>query len=164
MTALALITGALFRAPEIKTAKSGKAYCTATIKVAADNAVDFWSVLAFSEAAQAELMRLGEGDKISAQGSFKVEPYTARDGQTRINRTIFADHVLALRQPRRERKPKAAPADATPAPARADFDDGSPSNGGQTDDRLFGRGTPCAAQYCIPPDPKRKVHYVLPPM
>jgi single-stranded DNA-binding protein len=104
MTAVALITGALFCAPELKTAKTGKAYVSATVKVAADNAVDFWSVLAFSETAQAELMRLSEGDKISAQGSFKVEPYTARDGQTRINRTIFADHVLALRQPPRERK------------------------------------------------------------
>jgi single-stranded DNA-binding protein len=131
MTALALITGALSRAPELRIAKSGKAYATATVKVAAaDNAVDFWSVLAFSESAQAELLRLGEGDKLSAQGSFKVEPYTARDGQTRINRTIFADHVLALRQPPRERKPKAVAADANPAPARADFDDGFPEQWG----------------------------------
>ena len=52
-------------------------------------------------------MRLVEGDKVSVQGSLKVEPYTARDGQTRISRTVFADHVLALRQPPRERKPKA---------------------------------------------------------
>ena len=130
MTALALVTGALFRAPELKTAKTGKPYVTATIKVAADNAVDFWSVLAFSESAQAELSRLGEGDKISAQGSFKVEPYTARDGQTRINRILFADHVLALRQPPRDRKPKAGQADATPAAARADFDDGFPEQWG----------------------------------
>jgi single-stranded DNA-binding protein len=113
MTAFALVSGALFRAPELKTAKTGKSYVTATIKVAADNAVDFWSVLAFGESAQAELMRLGEGDEISAQGSFKVEPYTARDGQTRINRTLFADHILALRQPPRERKSKAS---AAPAP------------------------------------------------
>ena len=130
MSAFALVSGALFRAPELKTAKTGKPYVSATIKVAADNAVDFWSVLAFSESAQAELSRLGEGDKISAQGLFKIEPYTARDGQTRINRTIFADHVLALRQPPRERKPKATSADAIPAPARADFDDGFPEQWG----------------------------------
>ena len=116
-------------APELKTAKTGKPYVTATIKVAADNAVDFWSVLAFSESAQAELSRLGEGDKISAQGSFKVEPYTARDGQTRINRTLFADHVLALRQPPRERKAKVAPT-ATNEPGRAEFDDGLPEQWG----------------------------------
>ena len=131
MTAVALITGALSRAPELRTAKSGKAYATATVKVAADNAVDFWSVLAFSETAQAELMRLGEGDKLSAQGTFKIEPYTARDGQTRISRTLFADHVLALRQPPRDRKPKAAPANAPPLPARAAFDDGFPEQWGE---------------------------------
>jgi len=62
-------------------------------------AAEFWSVLAFSESAQAELMRLGEGDKVSVQGSFKIELYTTSDGQTRINRTVFADCVLALRQP-----------------------------------------------------------------
>ena len=107
MSAFVLITGALSRAPELKTSKSGKAYVTATIKVAADNAAEFWSVLVFSESTQAELLRLVEGDKVSVQGALKVEPYTARDGQTRINRTVFADHVLALRQPPRERKPRA---------------------------------------------------------
>ena len=126
MTAFALITGALSRAPEFKTSKSGKPYVTATIKVAADNAVYFWSVLAFSESAQAELSRLGEGDKLSAQGSFKVEPYTGRDGQTRISRTLFADRILALRQPPRESKLRAAPAGPPPASAGADFDDGLP--------------------------------------
>ena len=123
--AFALVSGALFRAPELKTAKSGKTYATATIKVAADNTADFWSVLAFCECAQAELLRLGEGDKVSAQGSFKVEPYTARDGQTRINRTVFADHVLALRQPPRERKPKASTFDAAP---QALSNDGGPND------------------------------------
>jgi len=131
MTAAALITGALSRAPELRTAKSGKAYAAATVKVAAaDNAVDFWSVLAFSESAQAELMRLGEGDKVSLQGSLKLEVYTSKNGEQKVSRTLFADHVLALRQPPRERKPKAAPADATPAPARADFDDGFPEQWG----------------------------------
>jgi hypothetical protein len=48
MTAFALASGALSRAPELKTSKSGKPYVTATIKVAADNAAQFWSVLAFS--------------------------------------------------------------------------------------------------------------------
>jgi single-stranded DNA-binding protein len=126
MTAAALITGALSRTPELRTAKSGKPYATATIKVAADNAADYWSVLAFSESAQAELMRLGEGDKVSLQGSLRLEVYTSKNGEHKVSRTLFADHVLALRQPPRERKPKAAPAGATPAPARADFDDGFP--------------------------------------
>jgi len=131
LTALALVSGALFRAPELKTAKTCKLYGTATIKVAANNAVDFWSILAFSESAQAELLCLGEDDKISAQGSLKLEPYVGRDGATRINRTLFADHILALRQPPRERKPKAA------APTLPDASVQGPSNdGGPNDDLL----------------------------
>jgi single-stranded DNA-binding protein len=108
MTAFALVSGALFRAPEQKTAKTGKPYVAATIKVvtAGDNSADFWSILAFSDSAQAELLRLSEGDKVTIQGTFKLETYVARDGETRIGRTLFADHVLVLRQPPRERKPK----------------------------------------------------------
>jgi single-stranded DNA-binding protein len=134
MTALALVSGALFRAPEQQTSKAGKPFVSATIKVADGNAaVDFWSVLAFSESAQSELMRLNEGDKVSLQGSLKLEVYTNRNGEQKISRTLFADHVLALRQPPRERKPKAATdrrhaggADRSAAP----FDDGLPEQWG----------------------------------
>ena len=126
MSAFALVSGALFRAPELKSSKAGKSYVLATVNVTSDNNVDFWTIMGFSETVQTELLRLGEGDKLSAQGSFKVEPYTARDGQTRINRTLFADHILALRQPPRERKLRAAPAGPPPASAGADFDDGLP--------------------------------------
>jgi single-stranded DNA-binding protein len=106
MSEFALITGAVFRAPEPKIALSGKPYASATVKVAADGEAIFWRVFAFSETAQAELMRLGDGDKIAAQGSIKLEVYTNKDGERRLSRTIFADHVLALRQPPRERKAK----------------------------------------------------------
>jgi single-stranded DNA-binding protein len=132
MSAFIILTGALFRAPEQRTAKTGKPYVTATLKVAADSSADFWSILVFSESAQAELLRLGEGDKVAVQGSFKVELYTARDGQPKISRTIFAEHVLALRQPPKERKAKTAePAKAAHPSAptrdrRRDFDDSIP--------------------------------------
>jgi single-stranded DNA-binding protein len=47
---------------------------------------------------------------VTIQGGLKVELYTAAsDGKPKISRTVFADHVLALRQPPREKKPKAAP-------------------------------------------------------
>jgi single-stranded DNA-binding protein len=129
MSAFVLVSGALSRAPELKTSKSGKAYVTATVKVAADGAAEFWSIVVFSESAQAELTRLGEGDKVSIQGSLKVEPYTGRDGQTRINRTVFADHVLALRQPPRERKSRASASSASD-------DSQGPSNDGGPNDAI----------------------------
>lgn len=128
MTAFVLVSGALSRAPELKTSKSRKSYVTATIKVAAENATEFWSVLAFSESAQAELSRLGEGDKVSAQGPLEVESYTGRDGQTRINRTVFADHVLALRQPPRERKSRAAASSASDGVSQGPSNDGGPND------------------------------------
>jgi len=71
-------------------------------------------------------MRLGEGDKVSLQGSLKLEVYTSKNGEHKISRTLFADHVLALRQPQRQRTPKAAPAGANHQPARAAFDGGLP--------------------------------------
>jgi single-stranded DNA-binding protein len=128
MSAFVLVSGTLSRAPELKTSKSGKPYVTATIKVAADNATEFWSALAFSEIAHAELMRLVEGDKVSVQGSLKVEPYTGRDGQTRINRTVFADHVLALRQPPRERKSRASASSAPDGVSQGPSNDGGPND------------------------------------
>jgi single-stranded DNA-binding protein len=109
MTVAVLITGSLSRPPALKTSKAGKPYVVATLKVAADNAIDFWTVLAFSESAQAELMRLDEGDKIAAQGSLKVETYVGKDGSTKISRTVLADHVLALKpKPRAPKSAKAA--------------------------------------------------------
>jgi single-stranded DNA-binding protein len=131
MSAAALITGSLIRAPELMTSKAGKPYVTATVKVAADNAVDLWRVVAFSDSAQSELLRLGEGDKISVQGGLKIEPYTGRDGQSRINRTVFVHHAVALRQPPRQKKPKASPSRAPEEPApisngRRDFGDDIP--------------------------------------
>jgi single-stranded DNA-binding protein len=113
MSAYALITGVIFRAPQQKTAKTGKLFTTCTVKVGSDDSAssDFWNVLAFSDTAQAELLRLRAGDALSAQGSLKVELYQKDGGEVRISRTIFANAVLALRAAPKERKPtaKAAP-------------------------------------------------------
>jgi single-stranded DNA-binding protein len=113
MSVAVLVSGSLFKEPQQRTSQSGKRYVVATIKAAAaDSATsDFWSVLAFGDTAGAELMRLAVGERVTIQGSMKVELYTAAsDGKTKISRTVFADHVMALRQPPKERKPKAPPA------------------------------------------------------
>jgi single-stranded DNA-binding protein len=111
MTVAILISGSIFREPQQRTSSSGRKYVTTTLKAAAaDNATsDFWSVLAFGDTAGAELLRLAIGERLAVQGSMKVELYTAAsDGKTKISRTVFADHVLPLRQPPKERKPRAA--------------------------------------------------------
>jgi single-stranded DNA-binding protein len=108
MTAFALITGQLFKAPEQRTSRAGRPFITATIKSSSKDGaeVQWWRVTAFSDSAQAELMRLGEGDVVSVQGPMKAELYTPEGGEPRVSLSIVADHVLALRQPPRERKPK----------------------------------------------------------
>jgi single-stranded DNA-binding protein len=113
MSVAVLISGSIFREPQQRTSQSGKRYVSATIKAAAaDNSTsDFWSVLAFGDTAGAELMRLGVNERLAVQGSLKLETYT-KDGETKISRTVFADSVLALRAPPRERKPKKSASDA----------------------------------------------------
>lgn len=102
MTAFVLVSGALFRAPELKTSKAGKAYVTGTIKTRADdNRSEFWRITAFGETAQSVLMRLGEGDTIAAQGPMKCELYMPDGKEPRINLSIIADSVTPLRTARK---------------------------------------------------------------
>ncbi len=110
MSVFVLVSGSLFKNPEMKTSRAGKTYASASIRTAsADNtAADFWNLLVFSETVQTELMRLNEGDKLAAQGSVKLEIYNGK-----ISRTVFVDAILPLRAPPRERKPKAAKAAPT---------------------------------------------------
>jgi hypothetical protein len=113
MSVHVLITGALFRAPEQRISKTGKPFWSATLKVRDGDATAWWKLLVFSESAGAELMRLGDGDALSAQGSFKCEPYQ-KDGEQRIGFTLFADRVLPLNRPRKQRaQKKAAPPPAS---------------------------------------------------
>lgn len=124
MTAFAIVTGSLFKAPEQRTSKTGRPYVTATIRAKDGDVSQWWRVMAFSESAQVELMRLGEGDACTVQGAFKCELYQLEGGETRVSLSIVADHVLALRQPARERKAKTA-GDAARGGAAA-FDDSIP--------------------------------------
>ena len=101
---IALVNGQLFRAPEQRTSKTGKPYVTATLKVKDGEASQWWRVTAFSESAQAEIMRLAEGDSLAVQGAFKAELYQPEGGEARVSLSIVADQVLALRRPPKERK------------------------------------------------------------
>ena len=110
MTIHALVSGALFKLPEQRLSKIGKPFVTGTLRVPEGNNLQFVRFIAFSETAQAELLRLDDGDAISAQGTFKAETYE-KDGEHRISLSLIADQVLALRQPPRERRAEPAPQD-----------------------------------------------------
>jgi hypothetical protein len=136
MTAFVLITGTLFRAAEQKTSQAGKRYVTATVKAASVDASnsEFWSILAFSETAQAELLRLGAGEKLSAQGSLKLTTFESGNGEVRISRTVFADSILALRAPPKAKKPK--PAETSTARTPLERVNILPAAGGDLDDDI----------------------------
>ena len=102
MTAHVLVAGTLFRYPEQRTSKAGKPFVTATLRTKDGEASQWWKALAFSETAQAELMRLTDGDALSVQGAFKAETYE-KDGMTKLSLSVVADNVLALRQSGRKK-------------------------------------------------------------
>ena len=130
MSAFALVTGTIFRAPLQKISKAGKPYTTCTVKAGADDTGgDFWNVLSFSESSQLELLRLEVGDAVSIRGKMKLETYVAADGTTKISRSIFADAALGLRPAPREKKPKVAREPSTSQQSTAaapPFDDSIP--------------------------------------
>src|ERR1700745_810594 len=74
MTAYALISGQLFRAPEQRTAKSGKTFVAATVKSKDGAEIVWWRGGACNDPAQP-----ANGDAVSVQGPFKVELYD-KDG------------------------------------------------------------------------------------
>jgi hypothetical protein len=132
MTVFVMASGALAKEPTQRTSKNGAVYLTASLRVTTGNETEWWNLLCFSESAQAEIKRLGVGEKLVCQGSLKTEIYRGADGEPKISRTIFVDAVLPLRPPPRERKPSNAVAkrDTASAPARAPFDDGLPEEWG----------------------------------
>jgi single-stranded DNA-binding protein len=107
MTVAVMITGSLAKQPTQRTSKNGNVYLTASIRVILGNETEWWNLLCFSESGQAEITRLEIGERLSCQGALKLEIYRASDGEARISRTIIAHGVLTLRQPPRERKPRA---------------------------------------------------------
>jgi single-stranded DNA-binding protein len=110
----ALISGTMFRAPEQRTAKDGKTFAMASVKIRDSDSVQFVRIFTFSELVQTELMSLAEGDAPSVQGRLKFEIYES-NGEPRISISIVADSIIALHQQPRARRPKnAAPPDAHP--------------------------------------------------
>jgi hypothetical protein len=65
MTAHVLVAGTLFREPEQRTSKAGKPFVAATIRAKDGKAAQWWRLIAFVESAEAELMRLTDGDELS---------------------------------------------------------------------------------------------------
>jgi single-stranded DNA-binding protein len=102
MTTTVLVSGTLFHAPQSRT-KAGGRLVTAALKAKVGNDTQFWQLVAFGETAQAELMRLAEGDALSVQGAFHTKPYK-QDAETEFLFGVVAERILPLRQPGKKRR------------------------------------------------------------
>ena len=96
------IRGKLFKAPELKTSKSGNQYSSATLRVKDGNETRFWKLMAFKNAAN-DLMKFHEGDLVEAQGGIKVDTWE-KDGTTRVNFTLLANNVEAYQPPEKKQQ------------------------------------------------------------
>ncbi|RTL84723.1 MAG: single-stranded DNA-binding protein [Hyphomicrobiales bacterium] len=128
MTAYALISGTLHRAPERRTSKAGKSFVTATVKTREADASTFWRIVTFSESAGEELMALTEGDAVACQGSMKAELYRPEGGEARVSLSMVVDAILPAKgRPKRkdhgdddrQPEPESKPSPARPSDWRA---------------------------------------------
>jgi hypothetical protein len=126
MIAGALLTSRFYREATIREGKRGSALATLCAEDESD--MRYGSVLTSGAAAQAELGRLAVGEACSVQGALRVAAYEAL-GITRFGLSIFANHVLSLRRPTRERQGgtrKPAPRKAGSPGADMPFDNDTP--------------------------------------
>jgi single-stranded DNA-binding protein len=118
MSAFAMISGRLWKAPEAKTAKAGQPFAVATVRVAERERAVFWSIVAFGEVAE-ELLQLEDGDSVSVSGPFSTETYVSKDGETRVSHKLTADRLASPRIGR-----------AANSPSRGGRSAGSPTESG----------------------------------
>lgn len=109
MSAVALVTGNMFKAAERKTSKNGNQFVTATIKAKDGEGAQFWRLTAFSTDAANELMRLSPGDAVAVQGRFSAELYQPEGGAPRVSLSMVVDQAMAARPKPRQHTPKAKP-------------------------------------------------------
>lgn len=130
MSAIVMISGALFRSPEQRISKSDKVYTTATMRSREGDGSQFWRLVIFSETAQAEVMRLRDGDPLSVTGVLNAGIYSPEGGEPRLSLSIVVDQAIALRpKPRKAKdddRPKAQAIKSGATPEEAGLDDPLP--------------------------------------
>jgi single-stranded DNA-binding protein len=99
-----LISGKLQGQPEERTAKTGRKFVTARMRVAAGEESHFARLTAFSETACAALLALGDGDAVAVAGTLKVGVWTPEGGEPRPNLDMVAAQVLTVYALQRRRE------------------------------------------------------------
>ena len=103
MTARAIVSGVIFKAPQTKTTKAGKPYAIATIREGTGERVRWWKAVVFNEFAIEEILRLGDDGPIAVSGEFDCELYAPPGGESRLSWKITADAVLSAKAKPKQR-------------------------------------------------------------
>jgi single-stranded DNA-binding protein len=100
MSAFAMISGRLQKAPEARLTKAGATFATAVVRVAERERATWWSIIGFDDVAT-DLLRLESGDNVSVSGPFQAEISAGKDGEARIRFSLTADRLASPRIGRR---------------------------------------------------------------
>lgn len=135
-----LISGKLFRDPQVRIGQSGKPFTTALVRVPVENGEESMlvSTIAFGEVGE-RLGRLKSGDPVSLTGSAKLSSWE-KDGELKHGLSVTASGILSVhdtreardaRKRRETREPQSRPAPPEPPRGREisaepDFDDEIP--------------------------------------
>jgi single-stranded DNA-binding protein len=115
MSTFVLVSGVLHRGPERRVSSKGTPFARCTLRVTRQ----WWNVTAFRAEVVAELLRLQEGDALSATGPLTASIYEGSQGQgPRLSLTVVAENVISLRRQKERREP----VEAAASPERP-FDD-----------------------------------------
>lgn len=93
------IHGNVGRDPELRTAPSGKTYCTFSVAVSAgygeQKQTDWYAVSVFGKSAEAASKILAKGSQVLVTGNLKQRRYEGRDGTQKFECSVTADNWTA---------------------------------------------------------------------
>jgi hypothetical protein len=104
MSARAIVSGVLFKAPIVKVSKTGNPFATFPIRENVNGVTRWWQGISFSETAIEVVKGMAVGEPISVCGEISAEIYAPAGSESRVNWRISVDAVLSARKP-----PKATP-------------------------------------------------------
>lgn len=123
-----LIQGRLHGVPAQRTGASGRSFVTAKVRTPTTNGdAVFVNVICFSEAAQAALLALGDGDAVALAGELTPKVWQSKEGgEPRPALDMVAHSVLSAYHVQRKRQAMAAS-----GPSRRTSDEAHRAGAGQ---------------------------------
>ena len=113
-----LASGTLVADPVERTARTGRAYTTCSMRCPTDEDAILISLIAFSDSARQALLPLRKGDAASIVGTAKLSSWE-KDGEQKHGLSVIASQVLTAYMVEKRRSRTQADKSAEPEQARA---------------------------------------------